>query len=39
MFIGLNLAKLNTMLATRSCVFIPVDDPQKDLLEGIAEVS
>jgi len=25
------------MLDTSSCVFIPVDDPQKDLLEGIAE--
>jgi hypothetical protein len=27
------------MLTTSSCVFVPVDDPTKELLENIAEVS
>ena len=26
------------MLTTSSCVFVPVDDPTKDLLDNIAEV-
>ena len=38
-FTELNLSKLGTMLTTSSCVFVPVDDPTKDLLDNIAEVS
>ena len=35
----LNTSKLGTMLTTSSCVFVPVDDPEKDVLADIAEVS
>ena len=34
----MNVSKLRDMLTTSSCVFVPVDDPQKDVLNEIAEV-
>ena len=37
-FSDLNLTKLGQMLTTSSCVFVPVDDPEKDVLGKIAEV-
>ena len=33
------MSKLGTLLTASSCVFVPVDDPKKELLEEIAEVS
>ena len=38
-FTVLNVSKLGTLLTASSCVFVPVDDPKKELLEEIAEVS
>ena len=33
------MSKLGTLLTASSCVYVPVDDPKKELLEEIAEVS
>ena len=35
----MNVSKLTNMLTTSSCVFVPVDDPNKDVLDEISEVS
>ena len=35
----MNVSKLTNMLTTSSCVFVPVDDPNKDVLDEISEVN
>ena len=35
----MNGSELTNMLTTSSCVFVPVDDPNKDVLDEISEVN
>ena len=35
----MTVSKLKSVLSASSCVFVPVDDPSKDLLTEISEVS